>query len=663
MKENHKALFQPIKIGTCEIKNRYAMAPMGSFGFVDQEGILNDLGVEYYAARARGGIGLIQTGMTVVENDFEKANPTLLFLTKDTDKWHSMQQFNKLTSKVHAFGSKVFLQLSAGWGRSSKIPALVQGAVAPSPVSNRYNPNIMHRELTTEEVEQYIRAFGAAAAFAKHCGFDGVEIHALHEGYLLDRFATEAFNQRTDRFGGSFENRYRFATEIVETIKKYCGKDFPVTMRFSPKHYMKAPRVGAIEGEVFEEYGRDMDEGIRAAKLLEAAGYDALDVDLGCYDAHYWNHPSVYQKDGLYLDAASKIKEAVNIPVIVAGRMDNPDMGAEAIEKGLCDMVSLGRPSLADPDLPNKVQKGCPERVRRCISCNIGCSLNVLNSARISCTVNAVTGNELDPPMAPALEKKNIVVIGGGPAGAEFARVAASRGHKITLFDKNDRIGGNLLVASKPEFKTHDEELANWFANELNIAGVDVKLNTEANIDTVKACNPDVVIAALGAKPFVPPIKGVEHSITAEEALMDIESVGKKVTVIGGGQVGAETALWLAQRGHEVTIVEALPNFMPSALETDIVCAENMLRFYNAEILLATKVEDITEKSVTITNENGTTVLESDTTIMATGYRANNAFVKELQENFNFVYNIGDSVKARNIYAAIHEAYELAKYI
>lgn len=663
MLPQHKELFDSIMIGNCEIPNRYAMSPMGPFGFVDQQGILTDLGVEYYVARARGGIGLVQTGICLVDSEIEGVNPTVMFLTKNTNKWYAMQQMSKLTERVHAYGSKIFLQLASGWGRSSKVPGLTRNAIAPSEVTNRYNPNITHRAMTTEEVETMIQAYGAAAAFAKHVGFDGVQVHAVHEGYLMDQFATEAWNHRTDRFGGSFENRYRFATETVEIIKKYCGKDYPVSVRFSPKHYMKAPRDGAIEGEDFVEFGRDWDEGMKAAQLLVAAGYDALDVDVGCYDSHYMNHPTVYQPDGLYLEAAKRVKEVVDVPVIVAGRMDDPDLGAKSIREGLCDMVSLGRPSLADAEIPNKVRDGHPERIRHCISCNIGCGSRVLFQCRLTCTLNAQTGNEIDSKLTPAVHQKNIAVVGAGPAGSEFARVAAMRGHKVTVLEQNDRVGGNLIVASKPSFKSHDEQLANWFANEMSIEGVDVRLNTKATIENIKELNPDVVISALGAKPVIPPIPGVEHAVVAEDILNDISKAGKKVVVIGGGQVGTETAIWLAKEGHEVTIVEALPTFMAAASEQDVEYAERAFALNNGKIMLSTKVESISEKTVKVTNENGTVELEADTVIIATGYKADNGFVKELKDNFDTVYNIGDSVKTRNVYFAIHEAYELAANI
>lgn len=663
MKKEHKVLFEPASIGDLELKNRYTMAPMGMFGMVDKDGILTDSGVEYYVTRAKGGIGLITTGICLVKIDSEGLNPTVLFLTKDTDKWRAMQQFNKMTDRIHAYGSKAFLQLSSGFGRAAMIPLIAKNAVGPSEIPNRFQPDIIHRELTTEEVEDYIESFAQAAAFAKHCGFDGVEIHAVHEGYLLDQFATKIFNKRTDRFGGSFENRYRFATEIVEKIKQYCGKDFPVSLRYSPKHYMKDYGKGAVPGEDFVEMGRDMPEGLEAAKLLERAGYDALNVDVGCYDAHYWSHPSVYHKDGLYLDAAAAVKEVVDIPIIVAGRMDDPDMGAKAIQNGKCDFIALGRPCLADPYLPVKVKRGHPERVRPCISCNYGCSAKVVVSGKVGCAVNAQCANELFRAITPSLEKKKYVIVGGGPAGAECARVLAMRGNNVTLMEKGNQIGGALIPAGKASFKHHDHQLAAWFANELKLNNVDIRLNCEATIENIKACNPDVVVTALGAKPFIPSIPGVENALLAEEVLNDVSMAGQKIIIIGAGQVGVEVAIWLQEYGKEVTIVEATDKFMPAGHMSDIEMAKDLIYFKKADVRLSTKVKTVDTNGIVVEGSQGEEFIPADTVIMATGYIANRKFYNQLKQEFDCVYNIGDSAFVRNIFHAVQEGYELAANI
>ena len=661
----HKKLFQPIVIGGLELKNRYVMSPMADFGLVDSQGIPTDAGVEYFVRRAQGGIGLIITGVCYVDEEVEQIVKNTLMCTPKTDKWLAMQQYNKIAERIHAYGGKFFVQLGSGYGRSGHFKTGVRRAVGPSRMPNRWNPELIHEEMSTAEVEAIVHEFGEAAEFFKKCGVDGVEVHAVHEGYLLDQFCTEFWNHRTDKYGGSFENRYRFAVEIVKTIKKRCGNHFPVSLRYTPKHYMKGILQGGVEGEEFLEIGRDMPEGIRAAKCLEEAGYDALNVDLGCYDAHYWNHPSVYQKDGLYLDAAAQIKANVNIPVIVAGNMDNPDLGAEAIRNKKCDMVGLGRPCLADPDIVNKIANEQFDRIRPCIRCNYGCSNKVhMNSGRQGCTVNAQTAFELDTILHPAMEKKKIVVIGGGPGGCECARVAALRGHNVTLFEAEAYLGGAMKMASMPPFKFHDKFLIAYFNNELKRLGVKMHLGTKATKENVSEEKPDIIVVACGANSFVPEIQGKEYAILPKDILFNIERAGENVVIIGAGQVGVEIGLWLQDLGRKVTIVEATDKFMPAAHYSDAEHAMALFAFKKSEVILKARVKKIEKDFVEILDENGMlSRMKADTTVMATGFIRNDEMYNVMRETFPVVYNIGDSVKARNVFYAIHEAYEIASHI
>lgn len=665
MKEKHRILFKPIHIGGVELKNRYVMSPMADFGLVDGGGIPTDDGVEYFVARARGGIGLIMTGTCFVDDTIEKIGTHTLMCASKTDKWKAMEQYNKMAERIHAYGGKLFVQLASGYGRSGHIPESAKEAVGPSEMPNRWKPEMTHRAMTTREVETLVEAFGEAAAFLQKCGVDGVEVHAVHEGYLLDQFTMECFNHRTDKYGGSFENRYRFAVEIVECIKSRCGKDYPVSLRYTAKHYMKGLLQGAVAGETFAEMGRDLPEGIEGARYLEKAGYDALNVDLGCYDAHYWNHPSVFQKDGLYLDAAAKIKEAVSIPVIVAGRMDNPDFAAAAITDGKCDMIGLGRPCLADAEIPKKIAHEAFEQIRPCVSCNYGCCYKVqLNSHRQSCAVNAQCGHELETRLIPTLNRRNIVVVGGGPAGCECARVAALRGHNVTLLEAAPQLGGALIPAARPSFKHHDTKLIAYFAAELKRLGVEVRLNTTATVENIRPLKPDVVVTAAGAKSFIPSIPGAEHALTAIQALMSVERVGKRVVLIGGGQVGSELAIWLLERGHEVTILESQESIMPASMYHDREHAEALLKFGGAKMEFNIRVEEVNAEGVRYRAADGTGAYrEADSVILATGFRGDDSLYQALRKEFDEVYNIGDGVRSRNLYYAIHEAYDLASYL
>ena len=357
MAHKYKKMFEAVKIGSLEIKNRFAMAPMGPLGLGDAEGGFNQRGIEYYTARARGGTGLIITGVTFVDNEIEgHTMPSCPCSTHNAV--HFIRTGREMTERVHSYDSKIFIQLSGGFGRVT-IPTNVGEfpPVAPSPIQHRWLDKTC-RELTKEEIRVIVKKFGEGAFNAKRAGFDGVQIHAVHEGYLIDQFAIKLFNQRTDEYGGCLENRLRFAREIVEEIKRRCGEEFPVTVRYSPKSFIKELRDGALPGEVFEEKGRDIPEGIEVAKLLVSYGYDALDVDVGSYDAWWWSHPPMYQEKGLYIPYAKIVKDAVDVPIICAGRMDNPDLALRALEDGACDMISLGRPLLADADYVNKLRTG-----------------------------------------------------------------------------------------------------------------------------------------------------------------------------------------------------------------------------------------------------------------------------------------------------------------
>lgn len=437
----YKELFSPVKVGSITLKNRFAMAPMGPLGLADANGGWNQRGIDYYVERAKGGTGLIITGVTFFDQVVEKQDPSTVPnpLYKPVN---FVKTSREMTERVHAYGSKIFLQLSGGFGRVT-IPTNVGDIppIAPSPIPHRWLDKIC-REISVDEIHAIVKQFGEAAFHAKRAGFDGVQIHAVHEGYLMDQFAISLFNQRTDEYGGSLENRLRFAKEVVEEIKNRCGQDFPVTLRFSVKSMIKDWRVGALPGEEFEEKGRDTEEGLEAAKLLESYGYDALDTDVGTYDAWWWNHPPMYQKKGLYREYCKMVKEVVNIPVFCAGRMDDPDMALEAVQNGVCDVVDLGRPLLADPDYCNKLRSGRLGEIRPCISCQEGCMGRVAEYSLINCAVNPQAARERVTAYEPVLRPKKVLIVGGGVAGCEAARVLATRGHKPEVFEKENRLGG-----------------------------------------------------------------------------------------------------------------------------------------------------------------------------------------------------------------------------
>lgn len=665
MSQKYKKLFEPVKIGTLEIKNRFAMAPMGPLGLADSEGGFNQRGIEYYTARARGGTGLIITGVTFVDNEVEEHGmPNVPCSTHNPV--HFVRTAREMTERIHAYDSKVFLQLSGGFGRVT-IPTNLgeYPPVAPSPIKHRWLDKTC-RGLTVEEIKSIIKKFGDGAFNAKRAGFDGVQIHAVHEGYLIDQFAIAFFNHRKDEYGGSLENRLRFAREIVEEIKKRCGQDFPVTLRYSPKSFIKDWREGALPGEEFEEKGRDIEEGIEAARFLVSYGYDALDVDVGSYDSWWWSHPPMYQKKGLYIPYAKIVKEAVDVPVICAGRMDNPDLSLGAVKDGACDMVSLGRPLLADPDYVNKLRASKLADIRPCLSCQEGCMGRIQEYSALNCAVNPAACREKETALTPALRSKTVLIVGGGVAGCEAARVLALRGHKPVIYEKLDRLGGNLIPGGAPDFKEDDLALVAWYEHALKELKVEVNLNSEVTPEIVKRSGADAVIIATGSKPRLFNLGDKKKVFSAAEVLLEKVDAGEKVVIVGGGLVGCELALDLAHKGKKVTIVELMNKLL--ALNGPLCHAnsemlERLIPFNGIEVLTSSKVISTTDKGVLV-DVNGTNrEIEADSVVLAVGYSSQDSLYEELKNELIDIHLIGDARKVANIMYAIWDAYEVASNI
>jgi 2-enoate reductase len=574
----------------------------------------------------------------------------------------------KLTDEVHKYGVKIVLQIANGAGRNRKDGFFLDhDPISSSDNPNVWHPDMIHRALTTEEVQFLIQSYADGAYVAMQAGFDGVEVHALHEGYLMDQFAMSCTNRRTDQYGGSLENRLRYATDTVKAIKEKCGKEFPVLIRYSVRSYMKGFGTdnGALPGEKFEEFGRDLNESALVAKILQEAGYDALDADNGTYESWYFAHPPVYMPKACNLADSQYIKQFVDIPVICAGKMDDPETSAEAVASGSVDAISIGRALLADPDWPNKVKADQLEDIRPCIGCHAGCLERFFSGKYTSCAVNPQVGKEQDYEIKPADTKKKIMVIGGGIGGMEAARISALRGHEVDLYERSGSLGGVFIAASSMGFKEEDKKLIEWYKKQIYNAGVNVHLNTEVTEGLIRTSGADAIFLATGSSARKLNVEGAgsEKVITAVEALLGLKPVGEKVAVIGGGLTGAELAYSLTkEKGKTVEIIEMLPDILQvkGLNASNEMMLRNLLTLHGIGIHTNAKVTAISEKGVGFEKDGRMFKLEADTVITSIGYISDQSLYDAIKDYSGEVKLIGDASAVSNLMGAIWDTYEIS---
>ncbi len=680
----YNALFTPWKIRDVEIKNRIVLCPMGGtslFGWFELTGCKFDReAAKFFLERAQNNVGLIIPGIAPLRDTFW-----------GKWLWQNEKMFDDLRvfmEEIHKTGAKLFIQLTAGMGRSWAITELVgplhknkftralvkpiidtsHELACPSPQPARWAPDIECPEMTVEQIHEIIESFAKPAKLCRDAGVDGVEVHAVHEGYLLDQFSIEFFNKRTDEYGGSFENRYRFAVEVVKAIKEACGEDFPVSLRYSVESKLKGFAEGGVPGEEYTEVGRNMEESERAAKYLQDAGYDMLNADNGTYDSWYWAHPPMYMPQNCNLEDVAHIKQFVDIPVVCAGRME-PEVGAQAIAEGRIDAMGVARQFLADPAWITKLIEDRTEDIKPCICCHAGCfnfssSKGHYNTQDLTdtmglarCAINAETMQSTKHYIKPAKKQKKIAVIGGGIGGMEAAIVCAKRGHTVTLYEKTDRLGGVFIAAAAPDFKEKDKLLIAWYEREVaRQANITVKLNTE--ITDVKSLDADEIIVATGAKARKLPIPGADGAIEAIDYLLGSREVGDRVVVIGGGLTGCEIAYDLYLKGKQPTIVE----MQDDLITTPGICLANtsFLRdFFRANkvpVLLETSVSEIGDGKVAIKHKDGgTETVAADSVILSVGY-----VPTPIAKKGGHVHVIGDAASVGNLRTAIWGAWDVA---
>lgn len=497
---------------------------------------------------------------------------------------------------------------------------------------------------------------------AQKAGIDGIEIHAVHEGYLLDQFAISSLNFRTDEYGGSLENRLRFTTEIIQGIKDRCGDDYPVIVRYSVASKMRGLNKGALPGEAFEEYGRSLEESPAVARLLESAGCDALDVDNGSYDAWYWAHPPVYMPYGCNLPEAAYLKHFVEIPIICSGRMEDPDVALSAIVNKQVDGIGIARQLLADPEWCLKIKNEDLKNIRPCIACHNGCFGRLTSGKNVSCALNPAALQEDTYRITPAQKKKHVVVVGGGIGGMEAARVCALRGHHVSLYEKTDHLGGVFIAAAAPSFKEADKKLIDWYTEQISKLNIEVYLNEEITTEKLNKIQADAVIISTGDRERKLNIPGADSDnvISAIDFLLDKKTIGDRIAVIGGGLTGCEIACTLGEKGKKVIILEMQDDILkvPGLCKANSDMLREMIRYLDIRVMTGVRVSKISDNKVIVQANGQDETLAVDTVITSIGYIPNNEAIG-IKEGVP-VYTVGDAAKVGNLLSAIWGAYDVA---
>ncbi len=672
MKKDYEILFTPGRIGNLELKNRFVMVPMHPTSFMDwttkAKGLIPEK-EQLYLDRAKDGIGLIITGCF---SFYCFANRECL-----ADHPEAFDGVKEFLDKVHAYGTKVFVQMTAGMGRNhpvtkemfANMDTLVKNTqfdvttASADELPNRWIPEYKTKRMTREQIHKVVEDFGRTALLCKQAGIDGIDVHAVHEGYLLDQFACTYTNHRTDEYGGSLENRLRFACEIVKAIKDKCGQDYPVIIRYSVVSRTRDFGKGIIpQDNRSQEIGRNLEESKKAVKILSDAGYDAINADNGTYDSWYYAHPPVYMPLNCNLQDAIAIRPYTDKPVICAGRMQLHE-AAEAIRNDQIQFVGIGRQFLTDEQYLTKIRNEQEEDIRPCIGCHLGCmgyalwkdSGAVIGSTE-TCALNPYCDNEKKYAVVPTSHPRHFAVIGGGIAGMEFALKADKRGHQVDLYEKSGRLAGVFNEAAAFSFKEKDRELIDYYKRQIEKSNVQVHLNTE--IKDLSTLDADEIVIATGASnPRTLQIPGSELACSALDFLKNGLNSGENVVIIGGGLTGCEIAYELALTGKKPAIVEMQDDILkvPGVCMANTSFLRDAFEFYGVPVYTEAKTLRITETTAVIEQKDGTQLeLPADTSVVSIGYENGTPF----QES-EHVHVIGDAKKVANLFGAIKAANDL----
>ncbi|MFM2479987.1 FAD-dependent oxidoreductase [Celerinatantimonas sp. YJH-8] len=633
-----KNVFEPLTIGHLELKNRFVVPPMVS-NYANEDGTCSEQFMAYHEEKAKGGWGLI-----IVED--YKINPESGGFVKLPGLWHDGQikSHKELTDRVHRHGAKIAAQIYHA-GRETCAEITGVQPVAPSAIPDPV-VNAMPRALTVAEIHELVEQFGDTALRVQAAGFDAVEIHGAH-GYLINQFMSPFSNKRTDNYGGTILNRARFALEIIANIRAKVGNEFPIIYRMSVNEF--------VEGGLTTEDSKVI------SMLLEDAGVNAIHASNGVYATSDKIIPPTAVGHAWSAAISEEIKKVVSIPVIAVGRINDPLIAEAVLRANQADLISMGRASLADPHLPNKAKAGDFDSIIRCIGCLQGCIQRNAQQLPIKCLVNPLTGHESERQIEDDTHQKKVVIIGGGIAGMEAAIVAAQRGHRVDLYEKSDRLGGQWILASIPPTKEELGAFTTWQTHKLQNLGVRVHINTELSLEMIQAIQPDSLIVATGALPFIPNIPGntLEHVVTANDILQGSAQPGKRVVIIGGGLVGSETAAHLANHGHEVSIIEMNSDiFLGTPSSTKQYLMQD-LQQHHVTIMTETTVKEIRSNSVVIETKPGQQqeLQQVDSVVMAIGSKPVSFSLEELKNNVSNVITIGDAQQVRKAMEAIEEGY------